>query len=135
MILSLNASENCRSYVTAVIHHDDIVPRLCYGSMEDLKKARTCSPRNPSPPPLWSYVCNIQTLVNIIQQRHVGTLGRLWQALAAGKPLGAALTDKISSLLNVPAQPPIWDTLNHNIVRAITYKYLVALLQDMQPVM
>ncbi len=71
--------------ITTTIYHDDIVPRLSYGSLVDLKR----------------------TMLAVLQDPASGgsNLKRIFQTIAAGNQLGPGLTRRLEELLHCPATP------------------------------
>mmetsp|Transcript_12466 Transcript_12466/g.17271 ORF Transcript_12466/g.17271 Transcript_12466/m.17271 type:complete len:540 (-) Transcript_12466:43-1662(-) len=83
-VLSLDLAAQCSSFITSVIVNDDIIPRLCWGSVNDLKEC----------------------LVYLLNQKD-GSLGRMFQILSAGNNLGETVTKKLSSFLRVSPTPDL----------------------------
>jgi len=82
-IMSLDLASKCQKFVTSIIVNDDLVPRMSWGSIEDLKKI----------------------VVNLLSKNDSNFL-RLFQFVSAGNNLGEGLTQKLSKFLG-PAVPDL----------------------------
>jgi len=83
-VVSLDLSEQFKNIITTTIFNDDIVPRLSFGSISDLK-----------------FLMN-----DIIDFNDSNTnLKRFFHTLAQGNNLGTNLTKKIATWLDCPPQP------------------------------
>jgi len=83
-VLSLPLAKKCKDFITSFGVNDDLVLRLSYGSLEDLKH-----------------------MIKHLLSQNEGKLARLFQLFAIGNNLGESLTNKIAKYLEVPQQPDL----------------------------
>jgi len=83
-VLSLDLAQKSRSFISSFVLNDDMVPRLSYSSMEDLK--------------------NI--LLHLHKQSD-SNLKRLFQVCSAGNTLGKSVTNRLSSYFGPDLEPDL----------------------------
>jgi len=84
-LLSLDLAAKCKDFITTIILNDDLVPRLCFGSIEDLKKI----------------------IQHLISAEGGTTMQRMFQILSVGNSLGQGLTKKLSGYLECNPVPDL----------------------------
>ena len=96
-ILSLDLAGRCKDFITSVILNDDLVPRLCYGSVEDLKK-------------MIQHLISAEggtTMQRFVESYCKNLIFRMFQILSVGNTLGENLTKKLASYLACSPVPDL----------------------------
>jgi len=83
-IVSLDVAKQFNNTITSVVLNDDIVPRLSFGSLEDLK----------------------HVITHLLSQTDSNT-ARLFQFLSAGNNLGQSLTKRLSTYFHCDPKPDL----------------------------
>lgn len=91
-LVNLELAEKYRDHITTIINNFDIIPRMSYGSMEDLKFK----------------------ILKVLDQSN-GFLGRVFQTLQIGNTLGSAMNKKLEKFLETSSIPNI-TPINTNLI-------------------
>src|SRR5687767_14546695 len=98
-VMSLDLAVRCRAFITSIVLGDDLVPRLCFGSMEDFKKVvkNLLSQKDGK----------LQRSVFSGPELCIDIFSRLFQIAAVGNNLGESLTTKIATYLKCSPTPDL----------------------------